>query len=94
MDVCASRENAICPKFFSADNSFLTADLRSPHDGSDEGKQTKPVIWCNPPLAKPAPFISKTIEQTRSIPGAVAAILVPDWPGSEAHTLVKGLTVL
>ena len=48
-------------------------------------------MWCNPPASNPVPFIKHTLAQVRAIPGAVAAIMVQDCPGSTAHTLVKHL---
>ena len=55
LDVCASRENAKCIRFFSEENSCLTHDW-----GNDRF-----LAWCNPPYSNPLPFVQKAIEQAQ-----------------------------
>lgn len=52
IDLAATKENTLCPKFYSKEDSAL-----EPHNHWNKN------AWCNPPYSKCSQFIQKAIEQ-------------------------------
>jgi phage N-6-adenine-methyltransferase len=78
LDVCATAENAKCPRFFSPEQNGLLQDW-----GDD-------VCWMNPPYG---PQISAWMEKAwrSSLAGATVVCLVPSRTGTRWwHDWVKG----
>lgn len=70
VDACAnpSGDNALCTRFFSANNSFLKQDL-----GNE-------FLWINPPFSRAFDFLTHYFAQKRQNPQKVGAcIMLPHW---------------
>ena len=50
LDACASDENALCPKYFTEEDSCLAHAWVTP-------------TWLNPPYSNPGPFLAKAITE-------------------------------
>jgi phage N-6-adenine-methyltransferase len=61
IDVCASKENSLCPDYIDQDEDALKADWL--HKGLNRRKGT--YVWMNPPYSKPLPFVERAINQSQ-----------------------------
>lgn len=62
IDVCASKENAKCPRFYTEDQNGLNQDWAR-------------LNWCNPPYSKIGPWVRKAHEE--SLKGKETVMLLP-----------------
>lgn len=62
LDPCATAENALCDRFFTAEDNGLTRDW-----GTER-------VFCNPPYSNPGPWAEKAYEA--SLAGATVVMLV------------------
>lgn len=66
LDAAADEHNALCPVYFSEENSAL-----------DQSWPEAAKVWMNPPYSDPMPFIQKVIEQVEES-GCKVYVLLPD----------------
>ena len=71
VDVAATEENTKCKQFISEGTDALNWPWLAPPPIS-----MCCAAWCNPPYAKPLPWVKKAYEQVCKYPGSVAAVLL------------------
>ena len=84
LDACAnaSGDNALCSRYCSPENSFLTRDLNGEH------------VWLNPPFSNMRAFLDHYVAEKRRHPHTVSGcLLVPDWRQAR-HPALKGMQVV
>lgn len=69
VDLFANKTNHKCNKFFSLENSFLTAELEQIRDA---------VCWANPPYSKPKIYIDRMLEARDKVNATIVALLPVD----------------
>lgn len=62
LDVAASKANAKCPEFYTADDD----GLQQPWHGT---------VWCNPPYSEIRPWLDKAVSE--SVNGVTSVFLLP-----------------
>ena len=91
IDACANAQNNICDTFYTAERSFMFASLDD-KDLMELNPPNKQAIWCNPPftpLSAATPIVMHLIDQIRKHPGALAAVLFPDWTAAQAYKVLR-----
>lgn len=64
LDAAASATNALCPEFFTQDNSALTQAWHG-------------RVWCNPPYSMCKEFVAKALKEHRHFNVEMVTLLVP-----------------
>jgi len=84
LDACANADgsNALCPRYCSAEDSFLATDLANE------------VVWLNPPFGQLQAYLEHFLSQKEQHPELSGAVLLPVWRSNQHHPLLDHMRLV